>query len=729
MNGQDIQANNLRVIQQFHDILERSSNQLSEDRRQWLESVFQFALQSHDGQVRNNGEPYITHPLQVLDIVMGWKTDTYLAAAALLHDTLEDNPSIKRLQIEQAFGQAVASLVDAVTKVEFRKPDDSVDRIETAGASLKKLVHGSVSDIRVILLKLADRLHNMRTLDYKEESSRQRIAQETIDIYAPFADRVGMVHVKRELTDLSFKHLEQEEFERIRQRIHIVSQLLQKDVEEIQKVLKQHLAQHNTPARIYARWKTPYSIYVQDRSQRSTHFVDINILVSTERDCYTVLGDVHHLFAPLSGGEDFKDLIANMKSNGYQALHTRVLFNGNVYQIQIRTETMERIANLGILSFQDDTTQTHGNMDFNLDTLLQYDLHPKVFYQYLKQDLRLNTVTVFTPNGDRHTFPLGSIVLDFAYRIHTEVGHSAHHATINGHTSTLFSELHQGSVIEIIRSDQARPQTQWLDMVKTSRARQAIEQYFARQRRKFFQQIGQNRFHLQLDRFNRSEAEVLGTDRFQEILTEYSLPNADDLFHRIGINDISSSSVIEKLIPAEELNKVEQKEKRALLRVIRSWFRKRQEDSTILDIQDETEAFVYLAGCCRPLPGEEVIGFVARDRGLEVHRLTCSEIKKRKDLEQPFRIRWQTREGRLFSYPLEIRSRNQPGILAAIAKAFAEEQVNILHSDLRTIDNTGIASFSVQIENRAQLQTILTKLRRINGISSVEIKHSDEETF
>jgi GTP pyrophosphokinase len=692
-----------------------------------LERAYFAAEKAHTGQLRKSGEPYITHPVAVAEILTELGMDLPTVMAALLHDTVEDTfYSID--QIKSEFGDEVTSLVDGVTKL------DKLTYGPTAEAeTLRKMVVAMSRDIRVLVIKLADRLHNARTWEFIAAETAQRKARETIDIYAPLAHRLGMNAIKWELEDLSFKILEPKKYEEIERLIGERSPTRDLLTSEVISVIDSDLKSESIKAKVSGRQKHFYSVY-QKMVVRGREFNDIydlvgiRILVDTVRDCYGSLGAIHARWSPVPGR--FKDYIAMPKFNLYQSLHTTVIGpNGKAVEIQIRTFDMHARAEYGIAAHWKYKSK---NLEKGKtpDVLWLKQLHEWQqesedvgdFLETLRYDLRTPEVFVFTPKGSVIALPSGSTPVDFAYAVHTEVGNKCVGAKVNGKLVPLESHLVNGDVVEIVTNKglNAAPSHDWLNFVTSSRARSKIKAWFSKERKEEAIEAGQESIARQMRKAGLPIQKILGGQALLELAHELKFEDIESLYEAVGNGRISSHSVTEKLIAM--LGSGDTHPESDLTPLITPVKRSRK-SVTGIDVEGAGDVLVKLARCCAPVPGDQIIGFITRGSGVSVHRQDCINISDLK-IHQGDRmvgVKWNLSAKSTFLVNIQVEALDRARLLSDVTKALSDQHVNILSASVVTNkDQTAICKFSFEMADASHLDAVLSSVRSIEGVYDVD---------
>ena len=696
-----------------------------------VKRAYQIASEAHKEQFRVSGEPYILHPLAVAQILAEMKIDTTTITASLLHDVVED--TVMSLDdIKQIFGKEVAFLVDGVTKLsrlDYRTKEDQQLN------SMRKMFLAMAKDVRVVVIKLADRLHNMRTLRYMRSDKQKRIAQETLEIFAPLAHRLGIFNIKWELEDLSFRYLEPDKYydlvDQMKQKRHVREEIVNEAIE----VLRKALENSHIKFEINGRPKHFYSIYKKmkkdnrDLSQVYDLYA-IRVIVDTVQDCYGVLGIVHSLWKPLP--YRFKDYIAMPKPNNYQSLHTTVIgTRGQPVEIQIRTWEMHHVAEYGVAAhwrYKEGTTAGNGN-EFDekmgwLRNLLEWQdtSNPKEFVNALKLDAFSDEVFVFSPRGDVIDLPQGSIPIDFAYRIHTEVGHRCVGAKINGKIVPLDYELKNGDIVEIITSNTGKPSLDWLKIVGSSESRSKIRSWFKKENREENIVKGADALERECKRLGHDWKEINKAGRLAKVAKQMNAGSEEDLLAAVGYGGFAVNTVLIKLLELhkKEVQK-EEKDNLAILDKLKTRKPTKHNGSGIL-VKGEAGLMVRLAKCCSPVPGDPIIGFITRGRGVSVHRADCPNVShNQNDLDRLIDVEWDYDGQENFDVHIEVTAYDRTGVMAEIMAALAEMKVSITSMNARVGDTKTVTiHMGLSIKDLAQLEFISTKIRRLKDVYSVQ---------
>jgi GTP pyrophosphokinase len=694
-----------------------------------LEQAFDKAKLAHDGQLRKSGDPYITHPVAVAEILADLGLDTNTLAAALLHDTIEDT-KYSSAELRRDFGEEIANLVEGVTKL------DRLTYGPTAEAeTVRKMVVAMAKDIRVLVIKLADRLHNARTWQYVEPDSASRKARETLDIYAPLAHRLGMNAVKWELEDLSFKFLEPKKFEEIERLVAERNPSREKLTNEVIEVVQQDLTSEDIVATVTGRQKHLYSVY-QKMVIRGREFNDIydlvgiRVLVTDVRDCYAVLGSIHARWSPVPGR--FKDYIAMPKFNLYQSLHTTVIGpNGKAVEIQIRTHEMHRRAEYGIAAHWKYKSNKKSIDSDSPDVLWLKQLHEwqqettdvSEFLDALRFDLHTPEVFVFTPKGSVIALPQGSTPVDFAYAVHTEVGNRCIGAKVNGKLVSLEAALLNGDVIEVVtnKGEHASPSRDWLNFVKSPRARSKIKAWFSRERREEAIDAGKESIARQMRKAGLPIQKILAGQTLLQLAHDMNYSDIDSLYAAVGDGFISSNSVIEKLISA--VGSEETHEAPVIDSIISGATpRIARRSASGVHVEGEGDVLIKLARCCTPVPGDPIAGFVTRGSGVSIHRSDCVNVADLKfhQGDRIVKVSWDLNAKTVFLVNIQIEALDRSRLLSDITRALSDLEVNILHAAVNTTkDQTAISRFTFEMADASHLDTVLASIKKIDGVYDV----------
>lgn len=701
-----------------------------------IERAYLVAKEAHKDQRRSSGEPYINHPLNVAAILAELQLDEKTIAAALLHDVVEDTLFTQE-EMEDMFGSEIGLLIDGVTKIGkiFFKTKEQ-QQIE----AYRKLIIATAKDLRVILIKLADRLHNMRTLKFMPENKRKRIAQETMELYAPLANRLGISSIKWELEDLSLRYLEPEVYYKLVEHVKQKRRERQIYISEVVRLIEEEFDELEIHASISGRAKHFYSIYkkmTRDHKEIGEIYdlSAVRILVDDVKDCYNVLGVIHAKWRPIPGR--FKDYIAVPKSNGYRSLHTTVMALGYPLEIQIRTFAMHKISEYGIAAhwkYKETGSSRPANSDsdqqislFRQMANLQREIKdPKEYLEALKLDFFSDEVFVFTPGRDLVVLPQGSNPIDFAYRIHTEVGHHCIGAKVNGRLVPLEYKLQNGDFVEVMTNKSNNgPSRDWLNIVASSDTRTKIRAWFKRESREENIARGHSIIEAEIKKLGYAVKDLLKEGRLAEVARRMSIPSEDDLLAGVGYGGTSLHSVVTKIV---ELHQKEIAAKTppdisALLAEIKQIPERKQKNSEqgVL-VEGESGIVVRLAKCCKPIPGDEISGYITRGRGVTVHRADCPNILNiTNNLERMIAVSWDTTGDKLYNVELEIVCDDKAGVLNELIAVPSEMKLNLnsIHAAPNKSNKTSTVKLGVEISGAAQVQTLMNKLRRVEHVLSV----------
>lgn len=695
-----------------------------------LRRAYETAQVAHRNQFRDSGEAYVRHPLEVARLLAEMELDVVTLSAGILHDVLEDT-AVTREELEERFGPEILLLVDGVTKLS-KIPYQT--REEHQAQSLRKMFLAMAEDLRVIVIKLADRLHNMRTLDPLPPERQKKIARETLEIYAPLAHRLGMWSFKWEMEDQAFRHLDPEAYYALAQRLAKKRQEREQEVQEALRLLKQRLEEAGFQADIYGRPKHLYSIYQKMRRQEKDlneiyDLIAVRVVVETVRDCYGVLGLVHTLWTPIPGR--FKDYIAMPKSNLYQSLHTTVVGpKGDPLEIQIRTREMHRIAEKGIAAHWLYKEGYRSNVEFEKKVAwlrevmewLREMKDPHEFMETLKIDLFEDEVFVFTPKGDVRSLPAGSTPVDFAFSIHTDIGLHCAGAKVNGRIVPLNHRLRNGEFVEILTSKNAVPSQDWLAFVKTSKARSKIRAYLKESRRTEMAQRGRELLEAEAKRLG-VEPATLSVEHIEEAAKEAGLAGEDDFYAQVGFGTWTVNQALGRVLGEERVKELRQRWRRAHQRPSR---RTRVQPYQMVRVPGLENALVRFSKCCSPVPGDEIIGYITRGRGVSIHRRDCPNARALTEQdEREIHVEWvsQAPDGQELSFPVEIEVEaiDRTNLLTQVMDAVSQQgKMNIEAVNARTTrGKMAYINLVVDISNTRQMNEVIERLQRVKGVSRV----------
>ena len=695
-----------------------------------VEQAYDLARNAHKGQTRVSGEEYIHHPLGVAKILADLQIDALTISASLLHDVVEDTP-FSLEELEELFGKEVTMLVDGVTKlsrIEYKSKEEQ--QLE----NFRKMFLAMAKDIRVVLIKLADRLHNMRTLKYMPEHKQRRIAQETLEIFAPLAHRLGISNIKWELEDLAFRYLEPEKYYELVEKVKQKRREREQMINEAVRILAERLGEVKIRADIQGRPKHFYSIYKKmlKGNKDLSEIYDLSavrILVDTVKDCYGALGVVHTLWKPLP--RRFKDFIAMPKTNMYQSLHTTVIgTEGYPLEIQIRTIDMHRTSEYGIAAHWRYKEGAKGaNKDFDkklawLRQLSEQDSRdPGEFMESIKMDIFNDEVFVFTPKGDVIDLPSGSIPIDFAYRIHTDIGNRCVGARINGKIVPLETKLTNGDIVDVITSKNGNgPSRDWLNIVGTSESKNKIRQWFKKEKREENIIKGREVLERESKKLGYEWKELTKGERLLEVGKKFNIQNEDDLMAALGYGGVTINGVMIKLIEAykKELRSATPPDISKLLAKFKPHNKKHKDDQGIL-VEGENGVMVRLAKCCNPVPGDVIIGYITRGRGVSVHRADCSNVLiNPTEYGRMIDVYWNVAVDNLYHVTIEATGKDRPDFITDVMLVLSEHKIKISSLNARVDkDNMAAITLTLDVSNLEQLEFIMIKMRRVKNIYSV----------
>ncbi|HEV2348739.1 MAG TPA: bifunctional (p)ppGpp synthetase/guanosine-3',5'-bis(diphosphate) 3'-pyrophosphohydrolase [Terriglobia bacterium] len=713
----------MQSMVQFEEIVKKVQAYRPGDDVSLLRKAFEFSCLEHKAQKRLSGEPYVSHLLQVANVLADMKLDVVCLAGGMLHDVVEDTPTtIER--VRQEFGPEVAGIVEGVTKIsriQFSSPE------EQQAENFRKMVLAMVDDIRVVLVKLADRLHNMRTLGFLPAEKRTRIARETLDIYAPIAHRLGMGKVRSELEDLAFQHLDPEAFEEVKQAVESRRKVSEEFLAEVRSQVEAKMKEHSVPARIEGRIKRPYSIRQKLTRQHITidqvyDLLAIRIITDSVKNCYSALGVIHNTWRPVPGR--IKDFIAIPRPNLYQSLHTSVIGpHGQPFEVQIRTEEMHRIAEEGIAAHWKykggvSPAQQETERFAWLRHLVEWQQEmrdPGEFLSTLKIDLYPEEVYTFTPKGKVIVLPRDATPIDFAYAIHTEVGHRCVRAKVNGAVVPLKSRLKNGDIVEIMTQVNHRPNRDWLTLVKTSRARNKIKHWINLAQRRQALEIGKKLLEKEARKFGIVLKKVTEEEMLR-VAREYGCTHGDDLYAGLGYGKFVTRQVLAKLVPSA-LIEVDKPSgiTSAVKRVLGL------DRDAAIEVNGYDDLMVYRAKCCKPIRGEEIVGYVTRGKGIAVHSKNCPNVQNLLyDVDRRIAVEWAGPKSSLYPVKLTLITADRQGLLAEVTSAISDVHSNIQNIEARTGDNQALIDVTLDIVDMQHLDTIVSSLKKIEGVYQVE---------
>ena len=716
------------------EFMEYIHTYLTDDECNQVLKAFKLADKAHEGQFRASGEPYIMHPLAVAGILAHLQIDHITLMAALMHDVVEDT-SYSKEDLEKMFGSEVAFLVDGVTKLNQFQYETKEDR---QMENYRKMILAMAKDVRVVVIKLGDRLHNMRTLKHMRSDKQKRIAKETLEIFAPLAHRLGIFNVKWELEDLSFRYLEPEKYYDLVDQMKQKRQAREDIVNDTMSQLTKALGEANIKADIKGRPKHFYSIYKKMKKDNRDlsqiyDLLAVRVIVDTIPDCYAVLGISHSLWKPLP--YRFKDYISMPKSNMYQSLHTTVIGTmGQPVEIQIRTWEMHRVSEYGVAAhWRYKEGNKNGDKDFDqkvawLRQVLEWQdtSNPTELVNALKLDVFSGEVFVFTPKGDVVKLPIGSVPLDFAYRVHTDVGHRCVGAKVNGKIVPLDYTLQNGDIVDIITSKTGHPSLDWLNIVGSSESKSKIRNWFKRENKAENIEKGLEALEKEAKRLNYSWKELITDNRLQQVTKQLKAGTEEEMFAACGYGGIPVSTVLLRLIELYKKSKEAEESKRSTEQIIeklKSQGPKTTKNGTGVLVKGEAGVMVRMAKCCNPVPGDDIIGYITRGRGVSVHRSDCTSLGHTpEDLERMIEVSWDGSSGESFHVGIDIQAYDRNGLLMEVMAVLSELKITITNINAKVQEDTKTVSINVVVDIRdiSQLDFVMTKLRRIREVYTVQ---------
>lgn len=693
-----------------------------------IKRAYEFALQAHSGQKRVSGESYITHPLGVARILAELELDPVTIVAGILHDVVEDT-EVTIEELENEFGPEVGLLVNGVTKLsrlEFKTKE------EQQAETLRKMFMAMAQDIRVILIKLADRTHNLRTLRHLQSEKQREIARETLDIYAPLAHRLGIYKIKGEMEDLAFRYLQQEKYYELVEKLAKKRREREEFINKAIETLQVNLEKVNIPSEIHGRPKHLYSIYtkMEEQNKDLSEIYDltaVRIIVDNVKDCYGALGVVHTIWRPIPGR--FKDFIAMPKPNMYQSLHTTVVGAENeLIEIQIRTWEMHRTAEYGIAAHWAYKEKTKNEQEFAeklswLRQLLEWQQDSRdamVFMENIKLDLFTDEVFVFTPKGDVIDLPAGAIPIDFAYRIHTDVGNRCVGCRVNGRLVPLDYTLKTGDIVDVITSKQGSPSRDWLKIVKTSGAKSRIRAWFKKERREENIEKGKETLEKELRRQRTDPHQLLKDDLTEKVGARFNIQSAEDVFAAVGYGGVTMQQVIGRL--KEEFRKKHGSEEVPALPDLHKIKKKVKQSSHGVQIYGLDNILVRFARCCNPVPGDNICGVITMGRGVSVHREDCSNVTGGRISPERFvQVTWTNSQDAFYQVEIEISAMDRPRLLADIVAAISEDKVNIAEVKGKADKNkTSTIYLTILVKGQEHLRQVMAKIDKVKDVFSVK---------
>jgi GTP diphosphokinase / guanosine-3',5'-bis(diphosphate) 3'-diphosphatase len=714
-----------------------------------IKKAYVYSAKVHQGQLRHSGEPYLVHPLEVAGILAQLKLDEASIITGLLHDTIEDTLATPD-ELKELFGPEVTQLVDGVTKLSKFQASPTLSQEEKQAENFRKMIIAMAQDIRVILVKLADRTHNMRTLEYMREDKRQRVAQETLDIYAPLANRLGISWIKTELEDLSFRWLKPVEFADLAERVGKRKKERERYIADVVRLIEGKLTERELKGRVSGRFKHLYSIWKKMRAngiefEQVHDMIAFRLIMPTVPSCYEALGLIHQLWKPVPGR--FKDFIAIPKPNMYQSLHTTVIGPlGERVEVQIRTEEMHRIAEEGIAAHwaykEGKALVSRDDEKFAwLRQLMEWqqDLKdPKEFLETVKVDLFTDEVFVFTPKGDVKSLPRGATPVDFAYAIHSDVGGRCVGAKVNGKIVPLRYKLKNGDTVEVLTNPSAHPSKDWLTFVKTSRAQQRIRGFIKQQQREKSQQLGRELLDKEFRRFGLNLNKMLKSGELKPVAAELGYRIEDDILVAVGYGKVAPGQLVKRFLPEEKVKEGEGAARTdgsgapegegaeagtsngfgRVTELARKLVGRRSRTGVLIGGVDDV--LVRFGRCCNPVPGDRIVGFITRNQGVTVHTVGCPRALAT-DPERRVDVAWDVRGDYKRPVTLRVLTADRPGLLADMSNIFSKKGVNISQANCRaTGDDRAVNTFEVTISDLKQLTDLMKTIERLSGVYSVE---------
>ncbi|MEH0022150.1 MAG: bifunctional (p)ppGpp synthetase/guanosine-3',5'-bis(diphosphate) 3'-pyrophosphohydrolase [Desulfobacter sp.] len=688
-----------------------------------IDMAYIYSARVHDGQVRLSGEPYLSHPLEVANILADMKLDMESIAAALLHDVIEDTPATKE-DIKEQFGPGVAHIVEGVTKLSALP---ATTKVAQQAESLRKMILAMADDIRVVLIKLADRIHNMRTLNYHRKPEKQAaIAQETLDIYAPIAARLGIFWIKHELEEIAFYYTLREEFDRIDALVNRAKDEKENYIKEVSTSLHYKMEEMELPCDIKGRYKAHYSIYQKMISQNLEFnevydIIAFRIILDTVPQCYAAMGAIHSMWKPIY--YKIKDYIGNPKPNMYQSIHTTVIGpKGERVEIQIRTHEMDTIAESGIAahwSYKEGTSidENTGELFAWIRNLVENQENyndPDEFLENVRIDLYPGEIYVFTPQGEIKTLPKKATPVDFAYRIHTEVGAQCTGAKVNGKMVPLAYELKTGDTIEIITTKGHEPSRDWLNFVKTVKARTKIRSYINARERERSYSLGKEMCEKIFRKRNKNFNALIKSGEIDVVAESYGFKSVDDLIAHVGFGKLTPLQVLNKVLPEME---PEHREEADLNKIAG---RTTGKSDTGIIVKGLNDILVKFSKCCSPLPGDPITGYITQGQGVTIHRKNCLNVMKMSS-ERKIEVQWASELKESYPASIRIKTDDRHGLLADIAAVISKSRINILNAQTETTeDGIGFFYFTIMVESSEQLRKIMSEIRRVKKVTDVK---------
>lgn len=718
-------------IKTIDDLCKKVTNYHPNADIQIIKKAYYFSEKAHEGQFRRSGEPYIFHPLSVAGILADLRLDIDSIITGILHDTVEDT-QVTLDDIRREFGDTVATLVDGVTKIGQMKFKNSVEK---QGENVRKMIVAMGKDIRVILVKLADRLHNMRTLNHMPYEKQARIALETLEIYCPLAGRMGINELKIELEDLCFRYYRPDMYYQLNQKVKKTQAETDRYIDDVKRLIGKSLEKTTVKYQVFGRSKHLWSIYkkMQTRNIEYEQVFDVlafRVIVATVPECYEVLGHIHALWKPVPGR--FKDFIAMPKTNNYRSLHTTVLGpGGDRIEIQIRTEEMHLIAERGIAAHWkykergkiEDEAIGRSNWMRDLVAWHQTVRNPEEFLDTVKTEMFETEIYVFTPNGDVKELPDGATPIDFAYAIHTDLGNQCTGARINGKMVPLKHKLKNGDTVEIVTSKTQTPSKDWLKFCITSKAQSKIRVFVKEEQRKRSWLLGKELVEKEFRKFGLAAVRYLKGEEFEKFLKDGGVHGLDEMYIKVGYGKLEPRHLVDRLAPKQNLEEKAPKESSFMEKVFKGASQKLKRTKSLISVEGMDDMLVHFAKCCSPIPGDPIIGFISRGRGVAIHRSDCKkafELDQLRKVDVSWNVK-QAGEGMERVVRMKITCLDIPGLLKTMTESFSALEINIQSANIRTTkDKKAICLFDISVKDSSQLQQTIFEMQKIKGILSVE---------
>jgi GTP pyrophosphokinase len=723
-------ATNVLTVTRFRELMRRMRANRPNDDLELIRKAYEFSQKHHAGQSRASGQPYLVHPLEVALVLAEMKMDPVAIAAGLLHDSVEDT-SVTVVDIRKEFGEQVAHIVEGVTKI---SAIDFATREEQQAENLRKMMLAMVDDIRVVLIKLADRLHNMRTLEHLPPDRQQKIARETLDIYAPIAHRLGMGKIRGELEDLGFRYVDPIGYQQVHDAVEARRKAGEAFLSRVETVFRDKLKEAGITATVESRIKRLYSIHKKLQRQHITveqvyDLYAMRVITQSIQDCYAVLGIIHNLWRPVPGR--IKDFIAMPRPNLYQSLHTSVISEeGTPFEVQIRTEEMHKMAEEGIAAhwkYKDGPVSAQDEQRLAwLRQVVEWQRDvsdPSEFLSTLKIDLYPEEVYTFTPKGKVVVLPRDSSPIDFAYSVHTEVGHSCVGAKVNGRMVPLRFKLHSGDIVEILTQAGHKPSRDWLAIAKSSRARNKIKHWLNVHQRERAIEIGRKLIEKEARKYRISLKDIKD-EELRKIASDYGAGRPDDLMAGIGYGKYSARQILGRMVPAvgTPLADEEQEKPSGLASVVRRVFGGDQNNNAIR-VKGHGDLLVYRARCCNPIRGEAIVGYVTRGKGVAVHAVNCPNVTNLLyEPERKIDVEWSQDDGTPSAYPVKLTvfCDDRFGMLKQITAVISDTQTNIRNIEARTNNGQANVDIVLDIADLKHLENIVSGVRKIPGVHDVQ---------